>query len=133
MRYLKYIVYTSKRLSLKQIKQFLEGESPTLKAISSVKTKIFETLFWDIYTGLGYFILITYSKVPNNPLPPHPLIFLKKKKSTPPPPNKSSFKNNIENENIQKNLFHSILLNFEYQGKFYTVQIFLERELKIKN
>ena len=26
----------------------------------------------------------------------------------------SSFKNNIENENIRKNLFHSILLNFEY-------------------
>ena len=26
----------------------------------------------------------------------------------------SSFKNNIENENIRKNLFHSILLNSEY-------------------
>ena len=36
----------------------------------------------------------------------------------------SSFKNNIENENIRKNLFHSILLNFEYQGTFYTVQFF---------
>ena len=33
---------------------------------------------------------------------------------------------------MQKNLFHSILLNFEHQGKFYTVQNFLERDLKIQ-
>ena len=30
-----------------------------LKAISSVKTKIFETLFWNIHTGLACFILTT--------------------------------------------------------------------------
>ena len=29
----------------------------------------------------------------------------------------SSFKNNFENENIRKNHFHSILLNFEYEGE----------------
>ena len=44
----------------------------------------------------------------------------------------SSFKNNDENKNIRKNLFHSILLNFEYQGTFYTVQVFLDRDLKIQ-
>ena len=36
---------------------FVNGKC--LKAISSVKTKIFETLFWNTYTGLGYFILTT--------------------------------------------------------------------------
>ena len=46
----------------------------------------------------------------------------------------SSFKNNIEKENIRKNLFHSILLNFGtfYTGTFYTVQYFLERNLKFQ-
>ena len=30
-----------------------------LKEISSVKTNIFETLFLNVYTGLGYFIITT--------------------------------------------------------------------------
>ena len=30
-----------------------------LKASSSIKAKIFETFFWNIYTGLVYFILTT--------------------------------------------------------------------------
>ena len=45
----------------------------------------------------------------------------------------NSFKNNIENESIRKNLIHSILLNLEYYGTFYSVQFFLERDLKIHN
>ena len=44
----------------------------------------------------------------------------------------SSIKNNIENENIGKNIFHSIFLNFEYWRTCYTVQIFSERDLKIQ-
>ena len=53
-----------KRFSLQRKKpefcNICEQESlKCLKAISSVKTKIFETRFWNIYTGLGYFILTT--------------------------------------------------------------------------
>ena len=58
-----------KRFSLQRKKPELCNvcEQEMLKSNSSVKTKIFETLFWNIYiyiyiyiyTGLAYFILTT--------------------------------------------------------------------------
>ena len=42
------------------------------------------------------------------------------------------FKITWKTKAFEKHLFHLILLNFEYYGTFYTVQIFLERDLKIQ-
>ena len=52
-----------KRFSLYFTKENLnfvtDVNNKCLKAISSVKTKIFEMLFLNIYTSVGYFIILT--------------------------------------------------------------------------
>ena len=46
------MAFTEKKLSF-----VIFVKRKCLRAISSVKTEIFETFFLNIYTGLGYFIL----------------------------------------------------------------------------
>ena len=48
--------FTSQKKNLNFV-IFVNRKCLTEKAISLVKTKIFETLFLNIYTGVGYFIL----------------------------------------------------------------------------